>query len=378
MTKTKTKEIKEVIKEKDNNKKSKISKIFNIISYCLLIPIFLMFLSMIGSILITKLTIGVPMVFNYSLLTISSGSMKDAGFDVGDRVFIKKTNPKNYTTGDIIAFYDYVDPFCLNPYQVTNDNKPDKKPKRTRIVFHEIIDVLQDKDGKNWYITKGTNNVNQDRNIIYENYVIGEYQPLSEKAINVLNFIFSIKGALIFVVLPCTIIIFIDCYTLTGLFMELSAEKKKSNDSEDETLKTNSKNKIKKDTTNNSEVKNKSKNSKTKTKNDEDIEVKTTKKPSNSKEKPVVDNKNKETKDKSTKSTQKEIKPSTDKKETDQNNNKKEKSVKEASVQKQISKSETNKTSSNKKPSSKNVVKQEEKKQSPAKSGNSKKKTSNK
>ena len=352
---TKTKETKKVEKSKDNNKKTKLSKILNIISYCLLVPIFLMFLSMIGSLLITKYTVGVPMVYNYSLLTISSGSMEDAGFNVGDRVFIKKSNPKNYKTGDIIAFYDYVDPFCLNPYQVTDNNKPNKKPKRTRIVFHEIVEVLEDKDGKNWYITKGTNNVSQDRNIIYENYVIGEYQPLSEKTLDVLNFVFSIKGALLFVVLPCTIIIFIDCYTLTGLFMELSAQKKNGKTNEEENLKDDSKNK---------------ENNKSKNKKEDDLEKKTTKKSSNKKQTSEDKEKVEDKKENSSKPSKKETTTSSDNK----NNNTKDNSQKVEGSNKTKEKSDVSKKTTNKNTTSvKNDTKKEVKKQSSTKSESSKK-----
>lgn len=370
---TKTKEVEKIEKQKeDNNKKSKLSKALNIISYCLLIPIFLMFLSMIGSILITRHTIGVPMVYNYSLLTICSGSMENSGFDIGERVFIKKTNPKNYKTGDIIAFYDYVDPFCLNPYQVTDNNKPNKKPKRTRIVFHEIINVLKDSDGKNWYVTKGSNNINQDRNIIYENYVIGEYQPLSEKGLDVLNFIFSIKGALIFVVLPCTIIVFVDCYTLTGLFMELSAQKKNGKTDEEENLTDNAKSK---------KDKNKPKENNVETNEDDNLENKNSKKKSQEKQNSKdVDSKNKDkNKDKDKTSNKEESNSLDNKKVSDkkpESKNTKEKSQKEENTNKTKEKSDASKKTIKTTSSSKDNVKKDDKKQPSTKSESSKKKSS--
>lgn len=233
------------------NFKEFYSKFNNIASYCFFVPLFLLFLSMTISLFVSKKNIGIPMIFNYAIITISSGSMEDAGFEVGEKTIIKRSNPENYSIGDIIAFYDYVDPFCFNPYQVTQTVKPKEKAKVSRIVFHEIVNIIEDIDGKKWFVTKGTNNALPDRNIIYQNYVLGEYQELSDNFVSFVNFTLSIKGALIFVVTPCSIIIFKDCYTLIGLIMELSEENKKEKESkkssDDENNKEESKNKKEKD-----------------------------------------------------------------------------------------------------------------------------------
>lgn len=207
-------------------KKAKVKKIIDITLDCILIQIFLIALIFTGSTIITRKTVGVPMFFNYALITVSSGSMIDAGFEIGSRAFIKRTNASNYDIGDYIAFFDFVDPNCKDPSEVTETNKPNEKALTSRIVFHEIIDVQFDEDGKKWFKTKGTNNALPDYNIIYENYVIGEYVKTSESTLNFINFVFSIKGVLIFVVLPCGIILFRDCLVLTDIFFEIKDERK--------------------------------------------------------------------------------------------------------------------------------------------------------
>lgn len=133
---------------------------------------------------------------------------------------------KNYKTGDYIAFFDYVDPNCESPIEVTNKNKPVSKAKTSRIVFHEIIEIRKDINGKNWYITKGTNNQTIDGNIIYQDYVIGEYVKTSDSFLNFITFATSIKGVLLFVVFPCSIIIFKDCMTLINIAFEAYENKK--------------------------------------------------------------------------------------------------------------------------------------------------------
>ena len=200
-------------------KKTSIKKVSNIFLLCLFVPIFIVAALCSLSIVYSKINYGIPMVLNYSVITISSGSMVDAGFNVGDRFVIKKQ--KNYSVGDNIAFFDYVDPNCSNPLYVSNTNKPEEKARTQRIVFHEIIEVFKDSNGKNWYRTKGSNNAHADYNIIYENYVIGNNVVLNENLLNLINDICSIKGAIIFIVIPCLIIIAKDCYTLSELIIQL-------------------------------------------------------------------------------------------------------------------------------------------------------------
>lgn len=198
-----------------------IKKVSNIFLLCLFIPIFIVAALCSGSILYSKINFGVPMVLNYSVITISSGSMVDAGFNVGEKFVIKKET--DYSVGDNIAFFDYVDPNCSSPLFVSITNKPVEKARTQRIVFHEIIEIFKDSNGKKWYRTKGSNNAYADYNIIYENYVIGKNVVLNETLLNIINEVCSIKGAIIFIVIPCLIIIAKDCYTLSELIIQLQS-----------------------------------------------------------------------------------------------------------------------------------------------------------
>jgi len=206
--------------------KYKWQRITQTVGICILLPILIFAFTCSLSMVITRKTKGVPMVFGYALITISSGSMKDAGFEIGDKAFIKENKIENYKKGDYIAFFDYVDPNCSNPESVTKETVPSIKAKTSRIVFHEVLEIKKDINGKNWYITKGTNNQSIDGNIIYQEYIIGKHVKTSDSFLNFITFATSIKGVLLFVVLPCSIIVFKDCMTLISIAFEAYENKK--------------------------------------------------------------------------------------------------------------------------------------------------------
>ena len=190
------------------------------------------------SLIITKITKGVPMVFGYAMITVVSGSMRNAGFEVGDKAFIKQTDACELKVGDYIAFFDYVDPAHPRPATIANGEKPTSNPRKNRIVFHEIIKIETDANGDLWFRTKGTNNASADYNVIYQDYVIGKHVDDGKGLIKYFKFINSTAGIVILVIIPCVIILFRDCYELMTMVFEYSDEKKKiKREKEIETLK---------------------------------------------------------------------------------------------------------------------------------------------
>ena len=207
-------------------KKFSAKQIVNIVVDAILFPILLFAGFFSISLVITRATRGVPSVFGYAMIRIISGSMQDAGFQIGDTVFIKSKNVKDYQVGDYIAFYDYVDPNCPTPPTVANGQKPTNSPNKGRIVFHEIVSIETDANGNLWFHTKGTNNPAEDKNIIFQDYVIGEHVE-GGFVPGVMSFVSSPLGILILIVLPCTIILFRDCYELINLTFSYLDQKKK-------------------------------------------------------------------------------------------------------------------------------------------------------
>ena len=191
------------------------------------IPFVLLIVFCAMSIVITKRENGVPMALGVSFMTISSKSMQNVGFNVGDKVFVKKNNPQDYKKGDYIAFFDYADPNCSYYTDVTENLKPRRKAETSKIVFHEIVQVFQDQNNNYWFRTKGSNNNYTDINLIYQDYVVGEYLKVGEGFIDVINKVTSIKGVFVFIVLPCCIILFKDTLTLVDSIFEVVENKKK-------------------------------------------------------------------------------------------------------------------------------------------------------
>lgn len=235
---------KEVLKENQNfdvkidnrehskNKSTKKGKwtpkrIFNLVLDIILYPILIFATCFSLSLIITKITKGVPMVFGYAMITVVSGSMRDAGFDVGSKAFIKQTDARELKVGDYIAFFDYVDPAHPRPATIANGEKPTSNPRKNRIVFHEIIKIETDANGDLWFRTKGTNNASADYNAIYQDYVIGKHVDNGKGFINFFSFISSTVGIIVLVIVPCVIILFRDCYELMTIIFEYSDEKKK-------------------------------------------------------------------------------------------------------------------------------------------------------
>ncbi len=214
-------------------------RILNLVLDIVLFPILIFATCFSLSLIITKITKGVPMVFGYAMITVVSGSMRDAGFEVGDKAFIKQTEANELAVGDYIAFFDYVDPAHPRPATIANGEKPTSNPRKNRIVFHEIIKIETDANGDLWFRTKGTNNASADYNVIYQDYVIGKHVDDGKGIVKFFKFVNSTTGIVLLVVVPCVIILFRDCYELMTMVFEYSDEKKKiKREKEIEVLKT--------------------------------------------------------------------------------------------------------------------------------------------
>lgn len=213
-------------------------RILNLVLDIVLFPILIFATCFSLSLIITKITKGVPMVFGYAMITVVSGSMRDAGFEVGDKAFIKQTEANELAVGDYIAFFDYFDPAHPCPATIANGEKPTSNPRKNRIVFHEIIKIETDANGDLWFRTKGTDNRSADNNVIYQDYVIGKHVDDGKGIVKFFKFVNSTTGIVLLVVVPCTIILFRDCYELMTMVFEYSDEKKKiKREKEIETLK---------------------------------------------------------------------------------------------------------------------------------------------
>lgn len=216
------------VKDIFTKRAKKVFHVFDKVFDYLLIPLLILCIFFASSLIITKKTKGIPMIAGYSLVKISSGSMRDYGFEIGDFAMIKQQKSiDDYKVGDYIAFFECVDSNVQNHFQANESGlEPTKDPRASRIIFHEIMSIVTDNNGKKWFITKGVNNKYNDVHPIYEDYVIGKYKENLDGLANFIKFLLSIKGALLVIVLPCSIIVFKDCLVLVNLIFEIQDEKK--------------------------------------------------------------------------------------------------------------------------------------------------------
>ena len=216
------------VKDTFTKRAKKVFHVFDKVFDYLLIPLLILCIFFASSLIITKKTIGIPMIAGYSLIKISSGSMRDYGFEIGDFAMIKQQKSiDDYKVGDYIAFFECVDSNVQNHFQANESClEPTKDPRASRIIFHEIMSIVTDNNGKKWFITKGVNNKYNDVHPIYEDYVIGKYKENLAGLANFIKFLLSIKGALLVIVLPCSIIVFKDCLVLVNLIFEIQDDKK--------------------------------------------------------------------------------------------------------------------------------------------------------
>ena len=206
-------------------KMEKIGRILDIVLNVIFVPILIFVAIFSLSIMITKVTNGVPSVFGYTQIQIISGSMQDAGFKIGETYYVKSINPAELKArddetgqrGDYIAFFQDFDPNCSSPSMVTPTNRPAQKASDARILFHEIVAIEIDANGERWFTTQGSNNENADSVKIYQNYVIGRWVEESNFWTDLISFVTSPIGIVCLSVVPCSLIIAVDLYQLIVL-----------------------------------------------------------------------------------------------------------------------------------------------------------------
>lgn len=143
---------------------------------------------------------GMPPSFaGYSAMQVVSGSMRKSGFEIGDVVMIRSVNTDTLKEGDMIAFYVYAQSFryfkknqCITVdtsdigeleyktdvagfFGFQNESIKTASQHRSKLVFHHIKYVLEDKNGVRWFKTYGSSNPTLDSWFIREDLVVGAY-----------------------------------------------------------------------------------------------------------------------------------------------------------------------------------------------------------
>lgn len=165
--------------------KSKISDLFLIIGYIIVIPILILNISIIYKTI--KYPNKIPDVFGYKFFIVLSDSMETT-IEKGDLVVVKMVDSNTLDKNDIIAF--------------RFDNF---------VVTHRIVKVNLNEQGEKYFVTKGDNFNTEDNDIVLnyniEGLLVKKYSGLG----NILLFIASPMGSLI-IILSILLIFFMGDY----------------------------------------------------------------------------------------------------------------------------------------------------------------------
>lgn len=207
----------------------------------------------------------IPSVFGVSIVKISSGSMKEGGFNVGDVVFLKNNSTKDLRAGDIIAFYYYMDTsdYCYIDTSGQNDfenlilvqeynrmeeiasdykdNLPEPAKEKTsnratveevssknvKIYFHRIVKIFVTDDGTLFFQTQGDNyNSSPDRYLICEDYVVGQYSYTPVWIRSVFSFITTTTGVFSLIFLPLSVLVLFMMFSIIEQISNIYTERK--------------------------------------------------------------------------------------------------------------------------------------------------------
>lgn len=222
------------INEKPLNK-STLSRVVSLIlsCFCCLLALFVIVFC-IASFNATLQKV-VPSFAGFSTMRVSSGSMVNSGFNIGDTIVVKTVDTHTLKPNDVIAFYTYSKSY----YNVTtkdmvyvpadeidelktsvgfrdflglkNSNMQEAGKSGSMLVLHHIRAVYQDINGKRWFTTYGSSNASDDPWLISEDYVVGinDNSAAGKGMAKMINFASMPIGKLTLIIVPLAIIGFV-------------------------------------------------------------------------------------------------------------------------------------------------------------------------
>lgn len=128
-------------------------------------------------------------VFGYKAYIVRSDSMSATDFQAGDLVVVKEVDPTTLQEGDIISF------LSQNPENFG------------QTVTHKIKNLVKMENGERGFITYGTTTGVEDTSMVTFPYIQGKYQFSLPKVGYFFDFLKSPVGYVLFILLPCLLLI---------------------------------------------------------------------------------------------------------------------------------------------------------------------------
>lgn len=182
-------------------------KIRRILSNGLTIIMVLLFITVIGSVVMSKISGGEPTFYGYQVKTVLSGSM-EPGIMTGSIIAIKPGGDRNsFKEGDVITF----------------------RESEERLITHRIVEVINNgSNGQVMYRTKGDNNNAPDSNPVLASNVIGKYTGFTVPyAGYAASFAGTKLGNVTLLILPGVLLFLYAIYTLWKAISALEESSKK-------------------------------------------------------------------------------------------------------------------------------------------------------
>ncbi|MDO4845812.1 MAG: signal peptidase I, partial [Oscillospiraceae bacterium] len=143
----------------------------------------------------------VASVFGYTPMVVQTESMSPT-FDAEDMIIIRQCDPSTLQVGDIITFHTIIE----NEYALNT---------------HRIVEISNE-NGIRGYTTRGDNNNGvDDRHIISDSDIVGQYVTRLPKMGKVINFLSGSVGFLVVIVLPMLAFFIYQIYHLITVSIKL-------------------------------------------------------------------------------------------------------------------------------------------------------------
>ena len=199
---------------------SKTKKVLNIIKTVLVWTILVLsVLMMVFTIVSTTMFDNADKnLFGYKFMVVLSDSMSKTHFDAGDVIVVKEVDLKTLKPGDIISFY--------SPLEDGDEEavKEQYANKHVKVVTHMIKEVTQDAEGNIAFVTYGTTKGPENIDLNLATMIIGKYQMHLPKLGYFFQFVGTVPGYIVCILVPFVLLILSQAIDCVRLFRKYRAE----------------------------------------------------------------------------------------------------------------------------------------------------------
>lgn len=160
-------------------------------------------------------------LFGYKAFIVLSDSMSKTDFSAGDLVLAKEVDPSALKEGDIISY--------------TSQNSENYG----QIVTHKIRRLTTAENGEPGFVTYGTSTDTDDENIVTYPYVVGKYSGSIPKIGSFFNFLKTVPGYIICILMPFMLLIIIEGIHCVRLFRQYKREQRRKSTRNAKSLRKN-------------------------------------------------------------------------------------------------------------------------------------------